>query len=109
MAFGGYEVSRNNIYDHATHDNSGICWDESDMANAVIAFAKDSKVGDVITVFERETEDNPYIVCSLFNHPNYYALLLDDIGDIDIQNIVLDALDRNNIRVGDLIKCNPNQ
>lgn len=109
MAFGGYEVNRSNIYNHETHDNSSICWNENDMTNAVIAFAKNSKVGDVITVFERETEDNPYIVCSLFNHPEYYALLLDDIGDIDIQNIVLDALYENHVRVGGLLKCNPNK
>lgn len=69
MAFNGYEVNRSNIYDHNVHDVSGVWWETYEWISAVDIFKRENKRGDVITVWECETEDSPYLIHSYFNDP----------------------------------------
>lgn len=68
MAFYGYEVSRSNIFNTDTHDYSRS-YELSDINKAVNAFVKENKAGDVICVWESDTEYNSTLVMSVFNNP----------------------------------------
>lgn len=93
MAFGGYEVTRSNIFNANTHDVSGVWWDEKEAINAARIFARENKSGDVIIVWATETESNSTIACSVFNHPEI-GLVVDSMGDVDMVDMMIEALDR---------------
>lgn len=69
MAFYGYEVTRSNIFDASVRDCSGKWWSKSKAISAANLFVKENKIGDVITVFEEDTEYDSIIVLSIFNDP----------------------------------------
>jgi hypothetical protein len=69
MAFGGYEVSRSNIYNANTHDYLGCYYTLKDTNKAVNSFISENKTGDVICVWETDTEYDSLLVMSVFNNP----------------------------------------
>lgn len=69
MAFGGYTVTRSNVFNPSVRDTSET-WDLSDAMGTVKSYVDENVSGDVITLFEEETEDSGYMISSWFNHPN---------------------------------------
>ena len=82
MAFDGYIVSRANVYNHMT-DDSFKTYKLSKAYDKIRELIKENKVGDIITLWEDETEDSPYLVRSYFNDP--YEGWTKDYDDSDIE------------------------
>lgn len=68
MAFYGFLVSRSNIYNHK-HENMPKVWETKEWLTQVETLMQQNVRGDVICVYEDETEDNPYLIHSYFNDP----------------------------------------
>lgn len=68
MAFYGYQVSRSNIYNRK-HENMPKVWETIEWVTQVKTLMRQNVIGDVICVYEDETEDSPYLIHSYFNDP----------------------------------------
>lgn len=70
MAFDGYSISVANILDTRKHENT-----DTDKLTKVFDIVRNiikrNNIGDVIMVFEEDTEDSGYLIYSWFNDPAY--------------------------------------
>lgn len=69
MAFYGYSVTRSNIYNASTRDVMPRTYDIEKAYTYIDAFKSDNNIGDVILVFEEDTEYDSTLVFSTFNDP----------------------------------------
>lgn len=70
MAFGGYTIIRSNIFNASTHDTSNE-WELTKTFDTVRKYIKENHSGDVVMVFENDTEYDGYLLYSWFNDPHY--------------------------------------
>ena len=66
MAFDGYTIFRDNVFDSSLH-MVFTTWDDDELADIVATIKKANKVGDVIAVFEDDTEYDGTLIESWFN------------------------------------------
>lgn len=70
MAFDGYSIMVSNIFDTSKRENTDT--DKlTRMFDIVRNIIKRNNSGDVIMVFEEDTEDSGYLIYSWFNDPCY--------------------------------------
>ena len=68
MAFNGFQVSRFNIYNRKREDMPTV-WNTKNWLLQVEKLINQNVRGDLICVYECETEDSPYLIHSYFNDP----------------------------------------
>lgn len=66
MAFGGYTIFRDNVFNTSFHMVFNT-WDDVEKDDIVATIKKSNKIGDVIAVFEDDTEYDGTLIESWFN------------------------------------------
>lgn len=87
MAFNGYSIVRANVFNSSFREEHTE-WKKTCMFDIVRNIKKENRDGDVIMVFEEDTEYNGYLLYSWFNDP--YKGWTRDYNKTDIELSVLE-------------------
>ena len=68
MAFAGYTVARKNVFNTSVCDSKST-YEDTEVRDIVSTLMDENRSGDVIMVWEEDTEDSGYLLVSYFNHP----------------------------------------
>ena len=88
MAFAGYTIFRDNVFNTSAH-MVFEAKDENNRNDIVKTLMKSNKIGDVISVFEEDTEDDGYLIASWFN--DSYRGWVDQYSKTDVELTILET------------------
>ena len=88
MAFSGYTIFRDNVFNASAH-MVFEAKDENEMKDIVKTIKKSNRVGDVVSVFEDDTEFDGYLIASWFN--DSYSGWIDNYNKTDVELTVLES------------------
>lgn len=89
MAFDGYTIFRDNVFNRTVHDVFNTR-NHSIKDNIIATLKRDNHVGDVISVFEDDTEYDGTLIQSWFN--DSYAGWTCDYDETDIELTTLETM-----------------